>query len=273
MIPFAKVQSIGNDFVLVEESHLRGVNLAEVARQVCQRRFSIGSDGLLVLAPGDRSRFAMRMFNPDGTEDFCGNGLRCAARYAADRGWVGETFTIEHGGRDVAAQVDGRAISTTLGSASFAPHDVPHTWPHELFFGPVLLGGEERVLAALTTGSTHVVLPVEELPEDAEFVSVSKALEHDPRFPQRTSVIWMRTDSDHVLSLRIWERGVGETLGCGTGSSAAAAAQARRLGRGGTYTVRNPGGTVEIALDTWDGPITVRGEASVVFEGDVALLR
>lgn len=276
MIPFVKVQSIGNDFVLIETPGED--DLSSLAVRMCARHTSIGSDGLLVVEPVDRHRLHMRMFNPDGSEDFCGNGLRCAAVYAAEQGWVDaeREFTIHHFGRDVRCLVDGNQASTVLGRATFRAAEVP--WgtlsqaDEEWFDREIEAGGWIGSASLVSTGSTHTVIFVPELPDDETVAKVGSALEHHPIFPSRTSVIWVhRIVSDH-LQIRIWERGVGETLGCGTGSSAAAIVEARRDGRAGPRTIRvdNPGGTVRVSFDGWDQPISISGEANRVYSGRFA---
>lgn len=256
---FWKMQSIGNDFPLIHARDFAG-SLNELAISICDRKFGVGGDGLLTLEKVADGILHLRMFNPDGTEDFCGNGLRCAARHAVDLGWVTSEFHIRHLAETVAVRVDEKTVTTVLGPASYAPGAVPHLYDSEIF-GPIM--------SSLTTGSTHTILPVDELPDEATFVGVSRALELDSQFPERTSVIWVQVLEPRHLKIRIWERGVGETLGCGTGSSAAAADYMRRTGEHGTITVQNPGGTVRVTADRWDAPLALQGEAFTVFEGDL----
>jgi diaminopimelate epimerase len=268
-VPFWKLQAIGNDFPLFHISDLADVDLSALAIRAADRKFGIGGDGILTLERVDRSRVKMRMFNPDGTEDFCGNGLRIAARHAFDQSWVDREFVIVHGGADVFAEVgsDGQ-ILTTLGSSDYSPSAVPHTDSGELFDAQIGVAGDREFRgSALTTGSTHTVIPVAELPSDQEIERWGPELEHLPLFPDRTSVIFVREVAEYDLKIRIWERGVGETLGCGTGSSAAAADYLRRRGSGGTVLVRNPGGNIQISMDRWNAPITVQGEATEVYRG------
>jgi len=268
-VPFWKLQAIGNDFPLFHISDLADVDLSTLAIRAADRKFGIGGDGILTLERVDRSRVKMRMFNPDGTEDFCGNGLRIAARHAFDQSWVDREFFIVHGGADVFAEVgsDGQ-ILTTLGSADYSPSAVPHTRSGELFDALIGVAGDREFRgSALTTGSTHTIIPVNELPSDQEIERWGPELEHLPLFPDRTSVIFVREVAEYDLQIRIWERGVGETLGCGTGSSAAAADYLRRRSSGGTVLVRNPGGSIQISMDRWNAPITVQGEATEVYRG------
>nr|HMS57030.1 diaminopimelate epimerase [Fimbriimonadaceae bacterium] len=244
---FVKLHSIGNDFVLVFEDELGHTEPSALAIDLCRRHYSIGADGLLVLGRQSDGLF-LRMFNPDGTEDFCGNGLRCATRLALEQGWFHDETVVKHLGREVPVRVlpSGR-IQTTLGTASADSKDVPLA-RQPVVNETITVGGHHYTATALSTGSTHLVLFVSELPADDEFLSVSHALGNHPWFPERTSVMWTKVEAEDVLRLRIWERGAGETLGCGTGSAAAAAAYLLQQGRGGRITVLNPGGEVTMSM-------------------------
>ncbi|MBI1756871.1 MAG: diaminopimelate epimerase [Fimbriimonas ginsengisoli] len=290
-LTFWKVQSIGNDFVLV---HLPDVETAArervprgaipdieaflpmLAKALCQRRFCIGSDGLLVIGR-DHDRLTLRMFNPDGTEDFCGNGLRCAAVHAHRQGWTGEALEIEHGGLTVPAQLlGGGLVRTVIGPADYTPSKVPIRARGEVFNEAVWSGMIDGMAlnffgSALTTGSTHVVIPTIELPDDHSFEAISRRIETDARFPRQTSVIWCQETAPMRLKVRIWERGAGETLGCGTGSAAAAADYMRRRSAAGLIEVENPGGTVRVSAPSWNGRLTVEGVAEELYEGVVDL--
>src|SRR5688572_11453736 len=139
-VPFWKLQSIGNDFPLIHLDDVEKLSaekgasvefmLASLAVQMSDRRFGVGGDGILVLSKED---LRMRMFNPDGSEDFCGNGLRCAAWHANLVGWAGFDFVLKHLDRDVPVQIRDGVVSTTIGTASYDPAKVPHTAGQELF--------------------------------------------------------------------------------------------------------------------------------------------
>ncbi len=277
-LKFWKVQSIGNHFPLI---HLQDVAattpeavtaaLAQLSIDMCRHHFGIGGDGLLA-AGMEEGDVRLRMFNPDGTEDFCGNGLRCTAMHAHAQEWVGEVFNIRHLDRVVPVTIKDGMIKTVIGTASYDPKDVPTNIQGELYNETIFAARIDDwsvVLqgSALSTGSTHVILPTGSMPDDDGFKKISEKLEHDPRFPQRTSVIWSVRDGD-ALKIRIWERGCGETKGCGTGSSAAAVDWMRRRGEGGRIEVKNPGGSVWVSADSWRHPITLEGMAETLFEGE-----
>lgn len=265
---FVKVQSLGNDFVLVRAEDVVGLNLPELAIRLCERRFGVGSDGLLVYEVASRGLILQRMFNPDGTEDFCGNGLRCTARRALDLGEVDEAFEFEHLGRVIPARglADGR-IATTLPPAVWSPEGVPTTLDRPWFDLPIEVEGWSGRVSVLSTGSAHLVAFVDRLPDDASFEAVSPQLENHPAFPERVSVMWAENPSPGTVKLRVWERGVGETLACGTGSAATASAYARLTGFKGPVRIVNPGGELVFEVERWDGPLRAAGMAYVVFEG------
>lgn len=249
---FWKTETIGNDFVLLHESDVveraREETLGALARALCDRNFGVGSDGLLII--GVRNGvLQQRMFNPDGTEDFCGNGLRCSALHAYRLGWVEANHTIEHFGRLVDARVaeDGEA-TVSIGPAVYDPEVVPLN--RDLHPGELI---DEEVCgyvgSAVNAGTTHFVTLVDELPTDREIMLVGPQIEHHEFFPDRTSIVFAKPVGERELNIRIWERGVGETLGCGTGSSAAAAVWMRKNDLCGEVKVNNPGGMLIVDAD------------------------
>lgn len=268
-VKFTKVQSVGNDFVLIE--HEPGLDYPSIARNLCRRHFGVGSDGLLVVDLGSDvpdSIIELRMFNPDGTEDFCGNGLRCAALYSRAKGEVvGDRLEIRQLGRIIPIRFDGDDIFTKLDPGTYEPARVPIAVADEFVEQLIEVKGHEYIGHALSTGSTHLVIPVDFLPLDDEFFEISPALEHHPLFPERTSIMWMQKVSTGHIKLRIWERGAGETQGCGTGSTAAAIVYARKWGYQGEIRVQNPGGDLFVSLKNWDDHPVIRGRAQMVFEG------
>jgi len=159
-------------------------------------------------------------------------------------------------------------IRTTLGIASYDPEEVPVQSEDEIYDDLIgTIDGVEYIGSALTTGSTHSIIPVEKLPSDREVARIGPEIENLPIFPDRTSVIFTRTIGPRELEIRIWERGVGETLGCGTGSSAAAADHFRRIGAGGDVVVHNPGGDIVVSMSKWNAPLTIEGTAELIYSG------
>ncbi|MFQ3610059.1 MAG: diaminopimelate epimerase [Fimbriimonadales bacterium] len=275
-LPFYKVEGTGNDFVLVQETALAGVphSLSELAPILCQRPYGIGSDGLLVLGRGMKAPVRMRMFNPDGTEDFCGNGLRCTARLAYELGYVETTeFAIETlGGHLVPAKLhlerdSVHRVEIQLPPPRFHPRDIPALIEGErLEDYPVVIAEREWRISSVNTGTTHTVLFVERLPDDTTFTTVSARLETHPLFPERTSVLWAVVESPQCIRVRIWERGVGETLGCGSGASAVAVLAQLAGWAGESVEVHSKGGVLQVQWSP-ERLIALTGDANLRFEG------
>ncbi|MBI3946923.1 MAG: diaminopimelate epimerase [Armatimonadetes bacterium] len=273
---FTKLQAAGNDFILFDCLRAPEADWSALAPRLCDRRAGIGSDGLLILVPGSAADFRMRMFNPDGTEDFCGNGIRCAGRYLHASGLhTRSPLRLETIGGDRALRFEARdggspTIAVNMGVPRWDAAAIPACAPADPVVGvPIRVAGADLELTSLSTGTAHTVVFRDALPDDALFLAASPALEAHPWFPERTSVLWCRVEAFGRLRLRIWERGAGETLACGTGVCAAAAAARRHGFAGDAVSVTCPGGAFEVSRerdDQW-----LRGPAEIVFVGDVAL--
>lgn len=269
-IPFLKVQSVGNDFVLLDNAAVpTTVDFSALAIRLCDRRFGVGADGLLLTSESSTGAdLRMRMYNPDGSEDMCGNGLRCVVRHAFDSGRIAAKSRIEtlSGIRDARVALDG-AITANMGAPGFAAADIPTLGDSSRSIA-IDVAGQTYLLDSVNTGSTHSVIWRETPPTDSEFLAVSPLLEHAPVFPERTSVLWATAVSRTELQLRIWERGAGETLGCGTGACAAAVlARATDRIHADEITVHSRGGALRVAWNPGSPEIWLTGYAEVVFAG------
>jgi diaminopimelate epimerase len=277
VLPFHKMEGVGNDFVLIEADAARGLDYSDLAVRLCHRPFGIGADGLLIVGRGARAPVRMRMFNPDGTEDFCGNGLRCAARYAYEKGFVDTPeFAIETlGGQLVPVQIhlgegEVEAISTQLPPSRFHPREIPALAEGEVIEDyPLTVAGRTLRVACVNTGTTHTVIFDATLPDDALFLEVSPRVETHPMFPERTSVLWAVIVSRVEIRVRIWERGVGETLGCGSGAAAVAALAHRAGWTDAEVAVVSKGGTLQVRYQP--NSVVLTGQANCVFTGEVYL--
>jgi diaminopimelate epimerase len=275
VLPFHKMEGVGNDFVLIEAEAAQGLDYSDLARRLCHRPFGIGADGLLVIERGVRAPVRMRMFNPDGTEDFCGNGLRCAARYAFEQGFVDTpAFAIETlGERLVPVQIhlhEGsvEAISTQLPPPRFHPREIPALADGAFIEDyPLTVAGRTVRIACVNTGTTHTVIFGATLPDEELFREVSPRIETHPMFPERTSVLWAVVASRDEIRVRIWERGVGETLGCGSGAAAVAVLAHRAGWVDAEVNVVSKGGALQVRPQP-DG-VVLTGQASYVFRGEI----
>ena len=276
-VPFTKMQGVGNDFVVVDGRGRGDANWSALAIEMCDRKRGIGADGLLVLEDTHVADILMRMYNPDGTPDVCGNGLRCLARFAVERGIVhADTMSVQTlaGVRSAQMQRDETgnitAVRVDMGIPRFQPQEIPMrvTFNPIVDFALELANGQSLLISALSTGSTHAIAFVPMLPDDQEFFGISPQVEHHPLFPERTSLMWCMQENESRLRLRIWERGAGETWGCGTGACAAAvAAVVKELTAPGMpVTLASKGGELEIVWQP-DASIQMTGPAEFVYNG------
>ena len=274
---FHKMHGAGNDFVLIDGISAPispQLDMSSVAQLLCARHFGVGADGLLSLEPSSVADARMRMWNPDGTPDMCGNGLRCVAELAHRLGHVQkEIFSIETiaGVRQIERLNDGR-IRAAMGVPQLAPAIVPIETPTPLLDGNLEVDGEIISHAtALSTGSTHTVIFRDAPLSEREFQSWSPRLENHPLFPARTSVMWAVPDGANRFAIRIWERGAGETLACGTGACAVAVAAQLTARAHGPVIVESRGGELEVQWNAPDGEIYLTGRATYVYAGETQL--
>jgi len=268
-LPFTKMQGVGNDFVLVDTRSGVEHDWPRLAVRMCDRHFGIGADGLLLITACSEADVGMRMFNPDGTEDFCGNGLRCVARYVADAEDP-RPDTLRIGtlsGVRTAWLIGPDTVRADMTDPVFRPEGIPMrvTGERVLDYELPIENGFLRI-TALSTGSTHAVVFVDRLPDDDEFVRISRQVENHPLFPERTSLMWTRVESPERLRLRIWERGAGETLGCGTGACAAMIAARLHGYVGSRVAVASEGGEMTVEWEP-GGTLFQTGPAEYVFGG------
>lgn len=261
-LSFTKMHGLRNDYVVVDATQAPPADPAALARAVGDRRGGVGSDGLLLALPSAEADIRMRMFNPDGSEaEMCGNGLRCLALFAADRGLVPDasSMRVETGAGILTAHVDAARQGPS------AQVTVDMGTPNVL--GPLDLGvdGHDHALLRVSMGNPHAVLFVDDV--DAVPVgSLGPRIETDDAFPDRTNVEFVQVlATDHVRQ-RTWERGAGETLACGTGACAVVVAGAERGLTARSVRVDLRGGTLAV---TWraDDHVEIRGPAVTVFEG------
>ncbi len=278
-----KLQGAGNDFVVLD-LFLHPVrpdfDFPAAAIALCDRHFGVGADGLLTLEPATNANpVRMRMWNPDGSEDMCGNGLRCIAALAWRQKIVeNRRFEVQTlaGTRQVEI-LEGHQIRAAMGEPVFEPSQVPIALPNSktdaLDIEISALGRTFRA-SSLSTGSTHTVLFLEAPLSDADFQKFGPLLENHPLFPTRTSVMFAVADGDgdgvgargeKRFEIRIWERGAGETLACGTGACAVAVA-AQKTGRArGVIEVESRGGVLQVEWNEGE-PIYLTGPARHVFQ-------
>jgi diaminopimelate epimerase len=259
---FTKAQALGNDFIIVDDrdDNLGEFSKAEIVR-LCDRRKGIGADGILLLKPSSTGVFRMRTLNSDGSEaEMCGNGVRCAARYAFDNDISRERqITVETAAGLIVVEIvgndkDGLSFKVDLGA------------PRAIETGrSVAIDGRELEFTHVSMGNPHAVLIVKR-PEDLKIDYLGPAIENDPQFPNKTNVEFAKVVEQNLIQMRVWERGAGETQACGTGAAATLVAAVTRNLTGRRCVLALAGGELDVEwLDS--GNVTIQGPAEIVFTG------
>jgi diaminopimelate epimerase len=260
-IPFMKMSGSGNDFILVDhrEPILGEDKMKGFARKVCQRRVSVGADGLILIERSEKADFKWRFFNADGSEaEMCGNGGRCAARFAWLKGIAGPSLTFETLAGILSAQVDGKRVKLEM------------TKPYGLKLDEtILIEGKGQTLSSINTGVPHVVIFLEDF-KGVDVVQVGRAIRYHPHFaPAGTNANFVKVENSSRLSVRTYERGVeDETLACGTGAVASALIAAFKSLVRSPVSIRTRGGEVLTVYFEIEGDKVKR----VFFEGDVHII-
>ena len=274
---FSKMHGLGNDFVIVDCRERPLALSAEAIRLLGDRHFGVGFDQLLTIEPArDTScAFAYGVWNTDGTRaGQCGNGLRCVARWLARASVLGIGATrLESPSGPVAIELlgDGR-VRADMGEPQFDPEQIPlhvhaRAVDDEKATYAIDVAGRDVDIGAVSMGNPHAVVEVDDV-DEAPVEALGPQIEHADAFPQRCNVGFAQLVARDAIRLRVWERGVGETLACGSGACAAVAVLRRRAKLDADVRVALPGGELEIH---WDGPghtLWMSGPASFVFEGE-----
>jgi len=274
-IPFVKVQGAGNDFVLVDATR-PGTGSDDIAAwraaapAVCERHAGVGADGILLLLPSEVAAVRMVVINADGSvAQMCGNGIRCVARYWHDAGrMVGDALQVETGAGILRPErVSSGHIRVAMGKPRLARQEIPMTGPPDDVVLDEHLEGTALRISAVSMGNPHAVTFLPEL-EDFHFGLLGPVLSGHKRFPEGVNANFARVRDRAAIDLRVWERGVGPTLACGTGACAAAVAGilTGRLDR--EVLVSLPGGTLRIEWDG-EGAVYMTGPAEPVFAGQL----
>jgi diaminopimelate epimerase len=282
-LAFTKMHGCGNDYVYVVADRVRPADPAALARQVSDRRFGIGGDGLIMLCPSATADVRMEMYNADGSRgEMCGNGIRCVARlhYELSGGRKNPIVVdTDCGPKLIALKLEGgRAVAATvdMGAPILEGREIPVDRDGRVIDFPLEVGGREYRITAVSMGNPHCVVFVE---DDGvfgldvwEFARLGRQFEHHPFFPRRVNTEFILPVARNRLKMRVWERGSGETLACGTGACAAqvAAVLTDRADRSATVELR--GGNLEIEWRERGpeaGHVFMTGEAVEVFKGEV----
>lgn len=272
---FTKMHGLGNDFIVVDglTETLEEAALPDLARRACDRHFGVGADGIILALPSDKADFRMRLINADGSEaEHCGNGIRCMAKLVYDRGHTqASRITVETIGRINGLELyakDGKVETVRVDMAEpiFERGRIPMTGPEaeEAVEVPLEVGGRTLGFTAISMGNPHAVTFVE---DTASFPveELGPLVENHPAFPRRTNVEFIQVLGPEELNMRVWERGAGITLACGTGACASLVAAVRTGRASRKATVHLPGGDLIIEWGE-DNHVYMTGPAEEVFQ-------
>ena len=271
---FTKMQGLGNDYVYVNGFEERIENPSEMSVKVSNRNFGVGSDGLILINPSEKADFEMEMYNADGSRgEMCGNGIRCVAKYVYDYGLTDKThISVETLGGikylDLTVE-DGKVVlvRVDMGSPILTPAQIPVIADEaEAVAVPILVDETEYQMTCVSMGNPHAVIFMDDI-EHLEIEKIGPKFEHHERFPNRVNTESVKVLDRHTASMRVWERGSGETLACGTGACAVAVACILGGYTENKVTVKLLGGDLLIEWDREQNKIYMTGPAEVVFDG------
>ncbi len=261
---FTKMQGLGNDYVYLNGLDGLPEDLPELARRMSDRHFGVGSDGLICICPSQTADFKMRIFNADGSEgEMCGNGIRCLGKYVYDKGLTGKRELIV----ETAAGL--RTLELLVENGRVASVRVDMGCPQVREPLELMAAGRSWTVTPVSMGNPHGVLFVDR-PEALDLERLGPQFEHHLAFPQRINTEFVACPAPDRLTIRVWERGSGATLACGTGACAALAAAVVQGRTGRQVSARLPGGVLELSWPS-GGTICMTGPAEMVFEGDYPL--
>ena len=278
---FTKMQSLGNDFIVFDGVSDKLNLTSDIVRRLADRHFGIGCDQVLLVEPGDdggddaagEKEFAFRIFNHDGSEaEQCGNGARCLAKFLYDRGLAEEKIIRVRTSKQamtLAINPDA-SVTVEMGTPEFNPANIPFLAERAAPTYALDLSGDEVEISAVAIGNPHAVRRVENVAE-APVAAHGPVMENHPRFPARVNAGFMQVVARNHILLRVHERGVGETLGCGSGACAAVAVGINLGLLDDRVKVSLPGGDAEVGWQGQGRPIFLTGPAHTVFCGGIAL--
>ena len=281
---FTKMQGIGNDYVYVNCFEETVEDPCETAKMVSDRHFGIGSDGLILIKPSDVADCQMDMYNLDGSRGaMCGNGIRCVGKYAYDHGIVDKPeIDVEtpSGIKHLSMKVkDGKVqeVCVDMGAPILKPEEIPvdvqaaeAAGEERLVNWPIQVNGAPYHMTCVSMGNPHCIVPVED-PGRLVIEEIGPKFENHPAFPDRVNTEFIRVLDRKTVEMRVWERGSGETLACGTGACAVAVACILNGWTEDEVTVKLLGGPLRIFWDREKNTVFMTGTATVVFDGEITL--
>lgn len=280
MLEFSKYQGLGNDFILVDNRDQNNpVITPEQAIQLCDRHLGIGADGVIFALPGEKDTdYTMRIFNSDGSEpEMCGNGIRCLAKFIADltqKNRKGHFYRIQTLAGVITPELLANGqVRVDMGKPEYLAGAIPTTLvpPEQKVINELLrVAGQNWDVTCVSMGNPHCVIFVEDV-DNIPLETLGPQFEHNPVFPQRINTEFIQVINNNYLKMRVWERGAGITLACGTGACASVVAGVLTRRIESTCTVELPGGLLEIEWSPETEKVYMTGPAELVFTGKINL--
>ena len=274
MIRFTKMHGAGNDYIYINAINSCPANLPELSNEMSDRHKGVGSDGVVLIMPSDKADFRMRMFNADGSEgEMCGNASRCVAKYVYDKGLTSKRkITLETLAGikvlEITKVVDEkvREVKVDMGEPSFVPENIPTNSNCEVIDMPISTSLGTLNLTAVGTGNPHGVVIMDSV-SDLDIDSIGPEIQNNELFPRKANIEFVRIINRNEIEMRVYERGSGETMACGTGACASVVATSRLGLTERRATVHLKGGDLLIHWAA-DNHVYMTGEAATVFEGE-----
>lgn len=278
---FTKMHGCGNDYVYVDGARekIPAERKSEVVKFLSDRHFGIGGDGVIFINPSDVADFEMEMYNMDGSRsEMCGNGIRCVGKYVYDHGLTQKTsLTIVSCGKIKYLELtveDGKVtkVRVNMGSPILEAAEIPVVAEKSpVVDTPITVDGKEYRMTCVSMGNPHAVVYVDEMIDDETMAKIGPLFEHHERFLRRVNAEFVKVLSRECVQMRVWERGTGETLACGTGACAVTVASILNGLTEDSITVELLGGNLEIFWDRKENVVYMTGPATTVFEGEIEI--
>ena len=276
VIEFSKYQGLGNDFILIDNRHTnKPIVSPEQAIAMCDRHFGIGGDGVIFVLPGTANTdYAMRIYNSDGSEpEMCGNGIRCFAKFIADlegNTEINKSYKIDTLAGLIVPKLESNGeVTVDMGEPELTAAKIPTTLEdddRQAVALPLEVNGRTWLVTTVSMGNPHCITFVENV-EELALEQIGPLFEHHPVFPQRTNTEFIEVVKSNYVKMRVWERGAGITLACGTGACATVVAGVLNHKCDRNCTVELPGGCLQIDWSPEDNRVYMTGPATEVFRG------
>lgn len=276
MVKFTKMQGLGNDYVYIDNTNEIIKNASQLAKKISDRHFGVGADGLILIEKSKICDFKMQMFNQDGSEaEMCGNGIRCVGKFVYDKGLTDKKkITIETlaGIKTLELNIKNKKVETVkvdMGEPILEPEQIPVTFKENPVKNLEIKALNQKfIFTCVSMGNPHAITKIDNI-EYFEVEKYGKLIENNKLFPNKTNVEFIEIKDKENIKMRVWERGAGETLACGTGACASVVACVLNHFTFRNVTVELLGGKLQIEWNEKDNHVYMTGPAVIVFEGEI----